>query len=135
MTRDLTERRRAEEERLRLAQAEEALRLRDSFLSIASHELKTPLTSLQLLLSGVQRAFAKQAGGATVEMPKLGARIASVDRKVGRIVKLVDDLLDVSRASAGRLHLTLEPVNLAGVVREVANRFGTRSPRPVARSA
>ena len=123
VTRDLTDRRRAEEERLRLAQAEEALKLRDSFLSIASHELKTPLTSLQLLLSGVQRAFAKQAGGATVEMPKLGARIASVDREVGRIVKLVDDLLDVSRASAGRLHLTLEPVNLAGVVREVANRF------------
>ncbi|HEX6838931.1 MAG TPA: PAS domain S-box protein [Polyangia bacterium] len=122
VTRDLTERRRAEEERLRLAQAQEALRLRDNFLSIASHELKTPLTSLQLHLSGMQRAFNKRPNDPSI-VGKLGNRIAVIDREVDRIVKLVEDLLDVSRASSGQLHLTLEPVNLAGVVREVASRF------------
>jgi PAS domain S-box-containing protein len=122
VTRDLTERRRAEEERIRLAQAEEALRLRDNFLSIASHELKTPLTSLQLHLSGMQRAFNKHPNDPAV-MSKLSGRIAVIDREVDRIVKLVEDLLDVSRASSGHLHLSLEPVNLAGVVREVVNRF------------
>src|SRR5437867_4028210 len=50
VTRDLTERRLAEDERLRLAHAEEAVRLRDEFLAIAAHELKTPLTALQLQL-------------------------------------------------------------------------------------
>ena len=57
VTRDLTDRRDAEAERLRLAQAHEALRLRDEFLSIASHELETPLTALQLQLQGLQDRF------------------------------------------------------------------------------
>ena len=48
VTRDLTARREAEEERVRLAEAREAVRLRDEFLSIASHELRTPLTALDL---------------------------------------------------------------------------------------
>ena len=123
VTRDPTERRRADEERLRLAQAEEALRLRHNFLSVASHELKTPLTSLQLQLSGIQRAFAKQSKPDAAMLQKMRERVAVVDREVDRIVKLVEDLLDVSRASSGHLHLTLEPVNLAGVVREVVDRY------------
>jgi PAS domain S-box-containing protein len=122
ITRDLTERRQLEEERLLLAQTEEAVRLRDEFLSIASHELKTPLTSLQLQLSGMQRAFRKQPPDPS-SLPRLTQRIDVLDREVERIVKLVDDLLDVSRAASGHLHLDLEQVNLAGVVRQVAERF------------
>ncbi len=122
VTRDLTERRRADEERIRLAQTEEALRLRDNFLSIASHELKTPLTSLQLHLSGMQRVFKRNPDDPGL-VRKLSSRIEVIDREVDRIVKLVEDLLDVSRASSGHLHLALEEVNLAGVVREVLDRF------------
>ncbi len=122
VTRDLTDRQRADEERLRLMQTEEALRLRDEFLSIASHELKTPLTSLQLHLSGVMRAFRRRAPDAET-MQKLAQRVGVIDRDVDRIVKLVEDLLDVSRASSGLLHLTIEPVNLADVAREVVHRF------------
>ena len=61
VTRDLTEAKRAEAGRLRLLQAEEAVRLRDEFLSIASHELKTPLNSLQLLTSSILRGAAGRA--------------------------------------------------------------------------
>src|SRR5439155_18545349 len=100
VTRDLTDRRNAEAERLRLAHAEEAVKLRDEFLSIASHELRTPLTSLQLQLSGMQRNFRKNPLDQT-SLPKLVARLEVVDREVDRIVRLVDDLLDVSRAASG----------------------------------
>jgi PAS domain S-box-containing protein len=124
LTRDLTERRKAEQERLRLAESEAALKLRDEFLSIASHELKTPLTSLQLQLSGMQRLFRKQPLQHTM-MPRLNERLEVLDREVDRIVRLVDDLLDVSRAASGHLHLDLERVNLAGVVRVVVDRFET----------
>jgi PAS domain S-box-containing protein len=115
-TRDLTQSRLMEEERLRLAQAQEAVRLRDEFLSIASHELKTPLTALQLQLQG-----ARDRAAATDE-----ALAQKIDRavKVGdRLAELVDALLDVSRIASGRLKLTLEACDLAAPVREVVDRL------------
>jgi PAS domain S-box-containing protein len=93
VTRDLTERLRAQEEQLRLAHAEEALRLRDEFLSIAAHELRTPLSAVQLQLQSL------------LERPDgLDARArAKVERawRSGELVTLVDTLLDVSRISTG----------------------------------
>jgi PAS domain S-box-containing protein len=122
LTRDMTDRVKSEQDRLRLVESETALKLRDEFLSIASHELKTPLTGLQLQLSGMQRAFRKQPFDIT-KLPKMSERLDILDREVERIVKLVDDLLDVSRAASGHLQLDLERVNLAGVVRQVVDRF------------
>ncbi len=101
---------------------ENAIQVRDEFLSIASHELKTPLTSLQLQINGVQRA-AKMGRTEEVTAEKLLARFHAMDRQVARMSGLINNLLDVSRASAGRLQLHLSSVDLAEVVREVAERF------------
>src|SRR5579871_2239245 len=68
VTRDLTAARRAEEARLKLARAEEAVRLRDQFLSIASHELRTPLSTLQLQLASLVEKLKRIDG-------KLAARL------------------------------------------------------------
>jgi len=101
-------------------ETQESVRLRDEFLSIASHELKTPLTSLQLQVSSIQRGL-KRAQHLTLE--KLASKMDAIDSHVERMNKLINDLLDVSRATTGRLQLHLEDVDLAEVVGEVAARF------------
>jgi PAS domain S-box-containing protein len=115
VTRDLTDRRKMEEERLRLVQADEAVRLRDEFLSIASHELKTPLTALQLQLQmahdSVQLIDDRQA-----------MRLAKAMRAGDRLADLIEALLDVSRIATGKLTLNLEEMELADAVHEVADR-------------
>ena len=116
ITRDLTERRKQEEERLRLAQAQEAIRLRDEFLSIASHELKTPLTALQLLLLNVRKLVAR-------DDERLASKIERAQRIGDRLGMLVEALLDVSRIARGRLNLNVERFDLVDAVREVCERL------------
>jgi PAS domain S-box-containing protein len=102
-------------------EAREAVRARDEFLSIASHELKTPLTTLQLQIQGLARKLKS-----FVEKPALqgvAARVATSERQVERLTALINNLLDISRITAGRLDLDLEPVDLAAVAREAAARF------------
>jgi PAS domain S-box-containing protein len=103
-------------------ETQESVRLRDEFLSIASHELKTPLTSLQLQVSSIQRSV-KQGRPEQVTLKKLVSKVDSIDGQVERLNKLINDLLDVSRATTGRLQLHLEDVDLAEVVGEVTTRF------------
>ena len=113
LTRDLTERKRAEEERLRLAQAEEALRLRDEFLGIASHELKTPLTAMQLQMEAARRGLEG----------KSGHRLERALRSGMRLAELIETLLDVSRIVSGRLSLAPEPADLRDLAQEVVERM------------
>jgi PAS domain S-box-containing protein len=122
VTRDLTDRIKAEEERLRLGKAEEAVRMRDEFLSIASHELRTPLTSLQLQSSALNRTLAKGMPDEPA-LAKLVGRGRSIERQIDRMTKLVEDLLDVSRAAFRRLRFELEPVDLSEIVRRVVTRL------------
>jgi PAS domain S-box-containing protein len=116
VTRDLTERRRNEEERLRLAQAEEAVRLRDEFLSIASHELKTPLTAMQLQLQSLRKKVEEHDA-------VLASKVARATRSGNRLADLVEALLDVSRISTGRFELRRERFDLAASVHDVADRM------------
>ncbi len=116
VTRDLTERRLLEEEKLRLAQAQEALRLRDEFLSIASHELKTPLTALQVQLE----ALSLRAG--TMD-EKLASKVRRATRSSERLAELIETLMDVSRIATGRFELNPQRFDLAEAVSEVVERL------------
>src|SRR5262249_42581621 len=102
-----------------LQEAREAVWLRDDFLGIAGHELKTPITALHLALQSLSRAPLASPG----DREAAAKRIALCHRQVERLGKLVDELLDVSRITAGRLALELEEVDLAEVVRDVAARM------------
>jgi PAS domain S-box-containing protein len=108
VTRDLTDRRRLDEERVQRARAEEAVRMRDEFLSIASHELKTPLTALKIELASMQ----ERIDPADARVVKKLDRAA---RNANRLAALIESLLDVSRLASGRLTLRPERVDLAEV--------------------
>ena len=116
VTRDLTERRNAEAERLRLAQAQEAVRMRDEFLSIASHELKTPLSAIQLQLQSLLQ-------GAQSLDAKLRNKAERAYRGGERLTELVETLLDVSRIATGRFSLSRREFDLARGVEEVVERY------------
>jgi len=123
---DLTERKKAEEA------VRNAVRLRDEFLSVASHELKTPLTPLSLKLQTLAREAQLQPESPFVL--KVRAHVEAGRKQINRLAVLIGDLLDVSRISAGPLKLRWEPVDFATVTREVVTRFeleATRMDTPI----
>ncbi|HEX8697341.1 MAG TPA: PAS domain-containing sensor histidine kinase, partial [Myxococcaceae bacterium] len=123
---DITEQKLAESERERLmGELREAVRLRDEFLSVASHELKTPLTPLSLRLQFVRQQMEAQLGH-----ERLFKHLDAAAGQVRRLASLVDSLLDTTRITSGRLWLRREQdVNLAAIVRTVAAGFETQAAR------
>jgi signal transduction histidine kinase len=130
VTEQVRARQRVEEEVHKLeaveAKLQDAVRVRDEFLSVASHELKTPLTPLTLQIDEFRRLLQKSPGADPTLLPVL----ESAKRQTRRLSSLVEDLLDVSRITSRRLVLRLEQVDLCELVRETADRF-----RPQAESA
>ncbi len=123
VTRDFSERRASEETARRLAAetaarraAEEAVTVRDEFLSVAGHELKTPLTALLFHAESLAKHAEK------LPPREVAERAARMVRTAQRLARLVDELLDVSRISAGRLVLEREPVDLAALAHDMAGR-------------
>jgi signal transduction histidine kinase len=110
----LQERQRAEQEALA------AVRVRDEFLSMASHELKTPLTSLQLQMGLVKMGLA----GADGELHrKLTPKLQTMERQVSRLKALNESLLDVTALDAGKVRLEPQSVELVALVREAVERL------------
>lgn len=108
---------RIENERIVLInQLQEALRVRDEFLLIASHELKTPLTSVKL-----QMALMKRTETHSPQEEKERRRkevILSLDHQIERLEQLIENLFDVSRISVGKFTINYSKLDLASVVRE-----------------
>ncbi len=101
-------------------EAQAAVAARDDFLSIASHELKTPVATLQLLIQNLLRRFRTDPSSITPDTAT--DRLAAVEKQVLRLTKLINDLLDLSRITDGRLELDREPTDLASIVRDVVAR-------------
>jgi signal transduction histidine kinase len=121
-TRLFDDERRARIENERLFEAErEARRLRDDFLSIAGHELRTPLSTMHLQLESLRR---HAISGALADMPGvLVERLDKAVRNVDRLKQLIVSLLDVSKIVAGRLAIDREPFDLRELADEVIERF------------
>ncbi len=93
---------------------------RDQFLSIASHELKTPLTAIYGLLQLQSRMLKKNQGAAVgpAGVEKQAEFLKIVTRQSERLNELIDGLLDVSRIQNGRFSVEPSQVELTGIVRE-----------------
>lgn len=99
-------------ERQALTAAERAVVLRDRFISIASHELKTPLTSIK----GTAQLALRSRSITPAPIERLWRHLETIDAQADRLRMLIDDLLDVSRMQAGRLDLRLERADLRSLV-------------------
>jgi predicted ATPase/signal transduction histidine kinase len=97
--------------------AHDAVRAREEFLSVAAHELHTPITSLHLMMQALQR------GSVPVTPETVRQTFGVADRQIRRLIKLIDELLDVSRIEAHRFPIEREHVDLGALTREVAERF------------
>lgn len=119
---DIDEKKRLAIENDRLLVRERAaVRARDEFLSVASHELKTPLTSLKLQ-SQLLRHLRDRGDARAYEPQRIDALIDQVDRQVNRLNRLVDDMLDISRIQAGRLRIEPRLIELAPLVARATAR-------------
>lgn len=98
----------------------EATNIRDEFISIASHELKTPLTSLKLQTQMTRRQI-KTPEQMTLE--KMSKQLDYTINQIDRLNKLVDDMLDVSKISSGKLVLKKSDVNFSELTSELIERF------------
>jgi PAS domain S-box-containing protein len=99
------------------------LEMRDRFLSICSHELKTPLTSLMCRNQFAQRKISK-SDRSVYEPDRVNEMVQRNCDQLNRLNRLVDDLLDVQRVRTGRLAIHLETVDLVSLVREVVSTSG-----------
>lgn len=85
---------------------------KDEFISMASHELKTPVTSLKGFTQVLQRRLLKQGDEQALHY------LNRMDAQLSRLTKLVGDLLDVSRMQAGKLTFDIEQFELDALVQE-----------------
>jgi PAS domain S-box-containing protein len=114
ITRDISDRRRAEREhddllareRAARAEAEAASRAKDEFLAMLGHELRNPLSPIVVALQ-----LLRLRDGA-----RWSRELQVIERQVDHLLRLVDDLLDVSRITRGKIELKREPVELAGAI-------------------
>jgi signal transduction histidine kinase len=97
-----------------------AVAARDEFLSIASHELKTPLTPLQLQVQKLQLTARRHGDDPLAQ--KIASGLDVMDRQVVRLTTLVNTLLDISRITSQQLRLEPEEMDLSALVREVVTR-------------
>jgi signal transduction histidine kinase len=120
--RDITELKEAQEAQRHLTtQLEAAVRAREDFLAVASHDLRNPVNAIHLQVTSVLRHC--QRDSASLEKEWLCARLGRASSQVSRLTRLLDNLMDVSRLTGGSLPLEREDVEFGAVVHAVVDHL------------
>lgn len=100
-----------------ITERKELERRKDEFISMASHELKTPITSMKIFTEILQKIFEKNKNRQTTRY------LSRIDEQIDRLTNLVNDLLDVSRIQSEKLSLRKEWFSLRKLIRETVEIF------------
>jgi signal transduction histidine kinase/PAS domain-containing protein len=103
-------------------EAQKAIQMRDDFLLAASHELRTPLTPLSLQIQSLQK-FVNQGTLASLPHETLKQMFDLSTTRLRSLTSLIDNLLEVSQISAGKLTIIREKVNLSQLLQKLVNHY------------
>ncbi|TFY99566.1 hybrid sensor histidine kinase/response regulator [Ramlibacter rhizophilus] len=106
------------------AELQRAVRMRDDFMSMVSHEMRNPLNTLYLQVQLRKRLI---DGGKPPDVPALRTMTENDERQIHSMIRLLDDILDVSRIRTGRLAITPEKMDLAGLVLRSVEAMGEQA--------
>ena len=101
----------------------EAVTARDAFLAVAAHELRNPMMPLRGRIELIRRILRENDGPANLT-ERLARGLDHLEWLIARYVRRATTLLDVSRATTGKLHLDLVAIDLGALVGEIAQSFG-----------
>ena len=104
---------------------QQALALRDDFLSIASHELKTPVTSIKAFLQAIERRMSNQEN---FDFQKNLQYMQLSVKQVDRLTAIINDLLDINRINQGRMEYHFKILPIGPIVADVVERMSVSFP-------
>ncbi|RYX88428.1 MAG: hybrid sensor histidine kinase/response regulator [Comamonadaceae bacterium] len=105
---------------------ERAVKMRDDFMSMVSHELRTPLNTL-FLQTQIRKMNLEKGNPTALSPDQLRQAVERDQRQIQNMVKLIDDMLDVSRLRRGALAIWPKPTDLALLVRRVVDGFAEQA--------
>ncbi|ARQ74925.1 MULTISPECIES: hybrid sensor histidine kinase/response regulator [Pseudomonas] len=104
---------------------EHAVRMRDDFMSIVSHEVRTPLNGL-ILETQLRKMHLARDNAAAFTLDKMQAMVERDERQIQSLIRLIEDMLDVSRIRTGKLSIRPAPVDLTQVVARLLENFAAQ---------
>ncbi|WP_194788810.1 hybrid sensor histidine kinase/response regulator [Pseudomonas sp. UFMG81] len=105
---------------------EHAVRMRDDFMSIVSHEVRTPLNGL-ILEAQLRRMHLSRGNLAAFSEDKLKAMVERDERQINSLIRLVEDMLDVSRIRTGKLSIRPKAFDLSQLVQGLLENFAAQA--------
>lgn len=101
---------------------EQAVRTRDDFMSIVAHEVRTPLNGL-ILETQLRKMHLARDNAAAFTLDKMHAMVDRDERQIKSLIRLIEDMLDVSRIRTGKLSIRPKRVDLSTLVHDVLHNF------------